>query len=314
MTQKPLLSLVIPSYNDRVIIRPFYEAIVQTLRAQEQYDWEVIYVDDGSVDGSIEELAALVRQSSHVRFLELSRNFGQQKAYLTGLKYARGDVVITLDGDYQYNPACLLVMAGKLLEGYDIVSGIRICRQDPLRMRLASWGGQYFIRKFLKIPVKDFGSVKAFSRFLVQQILKYETYCMTVYGMAFALSHHYAEIEVEHLPRPAGESKWSTLRRVHLLFDIFLGFSDFHLVTLTKIGLGTLFLGFITLCVLLYLYLFHKIFFFHTFTAVTALSLIGVGALITLGSFGLSFLLRIYRMLLWKGDATVIRKIYGERV
>src|SRR3989338_9277513 len=171
--QRPLLSLIIPSYNDRDIIHPFYDAIDAVLKGQTRYDWEIIYIDDGSTDGSVNILKQLASQHSEVSFIELARNFGQQKACFTGLKHVHGDVVILLDGDYQYNPSCLQPLADKVMEGFDIVSGIRISRKDPLQMRLTSWIGQYFIRRILKISVGDFGSVKALSRFLVQQMLKY---------------------------------------------------------------------------------------------------------------------------------------------
>lgn len=311
MENRPKISIILPSYNDREIIRPFYDAICRVLEAQSRYEWEMIYVDDGSTDGSVEELKKLASENSKITFIELSRNFGQQKAYFTGMKRVSGDIVITLDGDYQYNPECLIPLADEVMKGFDIVGGIRTSRRDPWFSRFTSRIGRYLICRALRIKVTDFGSVRAFSRFLVDQIIKYENYCLTVHGISYALTNRYTEIPVQHLPRPSGRSKWSALKRVHLLFDIFLGFGDSQLIGLTKLGIFFSGTGFFTLAILLYLYLRHQIFFFHTFTAVTALSLMGLGFILVLGSFGLSFLLRVYRILLWKGDATIVRKIYG---
>ncbi|MBI2340379.1 MAG: glycosyltransferase family 2 protein [Deltaproteobacteria bacterium] len=306
---KPLVSLVITSYNDREIIRPYFEAISKTLSTQTQYAWEIIYVDDGSTDGSVGILESLASQQANVAFIELTRNFGQQKAFLAGMRHAGGDAVITLDGDFQYPPECLVALAQKVFENNDIVSGIRTKRQDPWFTRLTSAAAQFFIRRIFRIPVRDFGAVKAFGRFLVDQILKYENYSTNVYGLAYSLTNRHAEIPVGHLPRFAGRSKWNFTKRLHLHLDMYLAYSPYENTSLLKIGFFSTALGLLILSLLLYLFLFHGIFFFRSFTAVFALCLTGGGSALMLGSLFLSFLLRIYRQLLWKGDCSVERKI-----
>ena len=212
MNQKRLLSLIVTSYNDREIIEPHFKAIMKILHGQDHYDWEVIFVDDGSSDGSVETLKKLAEKDSRVFLVELSRNFGQQKAFFAGMKQARGDIVITLDGDYQYEPACILDLANKIEEGFDLASGIRTKRHDPIFSRLTSSIGQRLVRRALRYPVKDFGAVKAFSRFLTEQIKVRENYCIMPYGMAYALTSRIAEVPVRYRPR-VGRSKISgTLR------------------------------------------------------------------------------------------------------
>lgn len=302
-----LLSVVITSYNDQPIIEPYFEAIRSTLSRQETFNWEILYVDDGSSDGSLETLNRIAQEDSHVTVIELARNFGQQKAFLAGIKRARGDVIITLDGDFQYPPDCLMELARKTLGGYDIVSGVRVHRKDPLLTRTASVAGQIFIRKIFQVPVQDFGAIKAFSRFIVGQILRYESYCTNVYGLAYALTNRFIEIPVEHLPRPTGHSKWNLTKRLHVYFDLYLAYYPYESTRLLKFGFLTL-LGFLALYLILYFSLSHDIF-FHMLTAVLFLAMMGISMGLILGSLFFSFLLRIYRQLLWKGNCYVERRV-----
>lgn len=308
-----LLSVIITSYNDQTMITPYFEAIRKTLAGQKTFDWEIIYVDDGSGDGSVEILKQLAHEAPQVTFIELTRNFGQQKAFLAGLKIARGDVVITLDGDFQYPSECLLELTKKTGEGFDIVSGVRVNRKDPWSTRFASMIGQYFIRRTFQLPVKDFGAVKAFSRFLVDQIMRHENYCTNIYGLAYSLTNRYTEIPVAHLPRPAGRSKWSLTKRFHLYFDLYLAYAPYESSGLFKIGASLFSLGFLSLVTLLYLYLVHDIFFFQSFTAIASLGMTGIGLGFMVGSVFLSFLLRIYRQQFWKGNGTLVRRIIRQQ-
>jgi len=303
------ISIVITSYNDKEIIVPFYRAIVETLSSQNTYDWELIYVDDGSTDGSVETLLALACEDPKVIFVELSRNYGQQKAFFAGMKQARGEIIVTLDGDFQYDPSCLLKLADKVaLEGNDIVSGIRSPRRDPWSSRFASFIGQFFVRRTLRTPVKDFGAVKGFSRFVVDRILRCEGYCVTPYGTAYALTNRCAEVPVTHLPRPSGRSKWSFVKRIYVYFDLLLSHAPYDATALLKIGIGLSFLGFASLARLFYLYVTQGA--FHTFASILSLALVISGMGVVFAAFSLSFLLRIYRQLLWKDQACVVRDIH----
>lgn len=312
VSKKPLLSIIISSFNDREIIIPYFEAIASTLKGQTQYAWELIYVDDGSMDGSVETLKELAHQHSEVTAFELSRNFGQQKAFFVGMKHAHGDIIITLDGDYQYEPDSLLKLADKIQEGSDFVSGIRNKRRDPFLAKLTSRIGQFFIRRALRYPIKDFGSIKAYSRFLIEQIVKNENYCIMPHGMAFALTNRITEISVPHRARFSGRSKWTFTKRLHMYFDLFLAYSPYEATSLIKIGSYLILLGFLVLSYLLYTSLIYEVSYFHSFKAVTALCLIAGGFSLIFSSLFLSFLLRIYRQLLWNGQCYVQRKIHHQ--
>ncbi len=309
-----MISVVLTSYNDKDIILPFFQDISNALRAQGRYAWELVYVDDGSIDGSVEVLKRLASKHPEISFIELARNFGQQKAFFAGMKLTHGDIVITLDGDYQYEPTCILDLADKIQEGFDLVSGIRKKRHDPIFSKLTSFIGQFFVRRALRYPVQDFGAVKAFSRFLVNQIIAHENHCVMPYGMAYALTSRITELPVDHRPRPTGRSKWNLTKRTHVFFDLYLSNSPYESSSLLKIGSYSTGIGFATLAILLYLFLAKGIFFFHSFTAITALILITGGIALIFVSFFLSFLLRIYRQLVWRGSPYVIRETHSSQV
>ena len=130
MSSKPIISVVIPSYNDCSIIRPYYEAITSYLEQQQDYDYELIYVDDGSSDGSQRTLTEIANSDDKVIYIELMRNYGQQRALFAGLSESNGDFVVTLDGDFQYDPEVITQLANALGNTYELASGIRKGRQD----------------------------------------------------------------------------------------------------------------------------------------------------------------------------------------
>lgn len=227
--KKRLISVVVPNYNDKDIILPYYEAIKDYLSSQAKYDWELIYVDDGSDDGSVEVLKELASLNENITFIELSRNFGQQNALFCGLAESHGDIVITLDGDYQYPSEVIIQLADKINEGYDIVSGVRVIRKDPILDRVTSKIGQFFIKKIICNKLSDFGAAKGFSRFMVEHILKNKMYTTQIYGLAYKLTNKYCEIPVKHSERYSGESKWSFWARVEMYLELFLLFGEINL-------------------------------------------------------------------------------------
>lgn len=216
---KPRVSVVISSYNDRDIIEPYFKAISKVLGQAPQYDWELVYVDDGSTDGSVDVLKTLAVRDCRVCLVVLGTNVGQQKAFFAGLQKASGNVLITLDGDYQYEPECLVRLTDKILQGFDLVSGIRVRRKDSPLTNLASWVGQFFVRRALPYPVKDFGAVKAYSRALIDRMVQ-ETDGSMPHGAAFGLADRIAEIPVGHRPRPSGRSKWTFGMRLRMYRDL----------------------------------------------------------------------------------------------
>lgn len=311
-TSKPLISVVIPSYNDESIIIPFYKAIVSTLESQNEYDFELIYVDDGSSDGSQETLAKLAEQEPRVTFVELFRNFGQQRALFAGLSIARGDYIVTIDGDYQYPPEVILQLISAMGNQYEMASGIRVNRKDKFLDVLLSKIGNNIIRKILHVKIQDFGSVKAFSRLLVDRILTMKHYFSDVYPAALSLHPSLIEVNVLHKPRPVGHSHWNFWMRLKIYLDLYVSYEDDQFQFLFRFGLlmsigGFLFWVFMTLYKFL---LSHE----ATFTEISVLCFIisMFGLNFTAWSLALSFMSRVYKQNI-HSDPYIIKCIHQNQ-
>src|SRR5262245_29622094 len=151
------LSIVIPIKDERDNLRPLHEQI-STALATLPKSYEIIFVDDGSLDGSFEVLEELARRDGHVKVVCLRRNFGQSAALQAGIDFSTGAVLVTMDGDLQNDPADIPVLLAKLDEGYDAVLGLRANRQDDLFVRkIPSLMGNWLIRKVTGVRIKDMG-------------------------------------------------------------------------------------------------------------------------------------------------------------
>jgi glycosyltransferase involved in cell wall biosynthesis len=151
-----LLSVVVPVKDERQNVRPLYERVRDALTRIEA--WELLFVDDGSTDGTFNELDAIASADARVKVVRLRRNFGQSAATQAGLDIATGDVIVTMDGDLQNDPNDIPTMLAKLDEGYDAVLGQRLNRQDKFLLRkVPSLTANWLIRKVLGVPFKDFG-------------------------------------------------------------------------------------------------------------------------------------------------------------
>lgn len=150
------LSVISPIYNEYENIPLLYEAVVKALAGIEE--WELILVDDGSVDRSFETLADLADQDpEHVRVIQLRRNFGQTAAIAAGVDFAKGELIALIDADMQNDPADIPMMIEKLNEGYDVVSGWRRSRKDNASRRLPSKIANWLIGKVTGVPLHDYG-------------------------------------------------------------------------------------------------------------------------------------------------------------
>src|SRR5919109_4290259 len=131
------VSIVIPVFNEADNVMPLYHALRVAMRELSQ-TWEVIFIDDGSTDSTYRTLEQLHAQDGSLQVIRLRRNFGQTAALAAGLDHARGEIIVTMDGDLQNDPADIPLLISKVEEGYDLASGWRVNRQDPLSRRLPS--------------------------------------------------------------------------------------------------------------------------------------------------------------------------------
>jgi undecaprenyl-phosphate 4-deoxy-4-formamido-L-arabinose transferase len=231
------VSVVIPVYNEEGNLPALFPRLLPVLETLGR-PFEVILVDDGSRDGSLEILTRFARRHpEHVRVVELSRNFGQHPAILAGFTYATGDAVVTLDADLQNPPEEIPTLLALIDEGYDTVGGIRMHRQDTLFRRAASWLVTRVTAAITGIRLSDYGCMlRAYSREVVDLINKCEENATFIPALAQTFSRRSAEVPVAHAARNAGASKYSLYRLFRLNFDLMTGFSVVPLQLFTLFG------------------------------------------------------------------------------
>ncbi len=216
------LSVVVPIYNEAETLPSLIEAITSAVQ-QNQLNYEIICVDDGSVDGSTQILTEIALKRNNIKGVILRRNYGQTPAMAAGFKYAQGKVIITLDGDLQNDPADIPLMLAKLEEGYDLVSGWRKNRQDAALTRLLpSKIANWLIGKVTGVKLHDYGcSLKAYRSELVADMNLYGELHRFLPALAYIEGAKIAEIPVRHHPRRFGKSKYGLGRTIRVVMDLF---------------------------------------------------------------------------------------------
>jgi glycosyltransferase involved in cell wall biosynthesis len=217
----PEVSVVVPIYNEVESLSHLIDAIA-TILEQSQFSYEIICVDDGSVDGSTEKLRQLAKERSDLRAVILRRNYGQTPAMAAGFQYAKGRVIVTLDGDLQNDPADIPQLIAKLDEGYDLVSGWRKQRQDDavtrlLPSKIANW----LIGKVTEVKLHDYGcSLKAYRAELVADMNLYGELHRFLPALAYIEGAKITELPVRHHARRYGKSKYGLGRTFRVLMDL----------------------------------------------------------------------------------------------
>jgi glycosyltransferase involved in cell wall biosynthesis len=217
----PDISVFLPVFNEEPNLRPLHEKLDHAL-AELGCSAEILYVDDGSTDGSLEVLRELAARDSRVRVIALRRNYGQTPAMAAGIHAARGRVLIPMDADMQNDPADIARLLDKLDEGYDVVSGWRKKRKDPLFTRkIPSMMANWLISKIGGVPLHDYGcSLKAYRRESLEDVQLYGEMHRFIPIYASWSGARVAEIPVEHHPRTMGKSKYGLSRTIKVVFDL----------------------------------------------------------------------------------------------
>jgi glycosyltransferase involved in cell wall biosynthesis len=217
----PELSIVVPLYNEEDSLRPLHAAITHAV-APLGISFEIIFVDDGSKDATVSVADEIARSDPRVCLVKFRRNYGQTPAMAAGIAQASGDVIVTMAGDLQNDPADIGALLRKIDEGYDIVVGWRFDRQDKLVSRkIPSRIANKLIAKVTGVPIKDNGcSLKAYRASLIKKIPLYSEMHRFIPAMASIAGPKIAEIKVQHHARQFGQSKYGLSRIYKVLLDL----------------------------------------------------------------------------------------------
>jgi glycosyltransferase involved in cell wall biosynthesis len=220
-TVKETISVLIPVYNEEGNLLPLSERLISALKKTGR-PYEVIFVDDGSSDGSLEILLDIIKKNPNIKVISFSRNFGQTAALSAGIDFSKGDILIPMDGDLQNDPEDILLLLQKIEEGYDVVSGWRKNRKDPFfSRRLPSAIANKIISWIGGVHLHDHGcTLKAYRRDILKNIRLYGEMHRFIPIYAQWIGARVSEIPVRHFQRESGTSKYGMSRVFKVILDL----------------------------------------------------------------------------------------------
>ena len=245
----PMVSLVVPVFNEQEVIGTFYERASQALRALDGMTYELIFIDDGSRDTSYRQLAAFAARDPHVRVLKFSRNFGHQIAISAGIDHAAGECVAVIDADLQDPPEVVAAMVEQWQQGFDVVYGVRSDRAGETRLKL--WTASMFYRLLgrltnIHIPA-NVGDFRLMSRRVVDQVKNLREKDRFVRGLVSWVGFRQTGVVYRRDARYAGETKYPFRKMLKFSFDGITSFSTVPLKLATWMGSATAILAFLYL-------------------------------------------------------------------
>jgi glycosyltransferase involved in cell wall biosynthesis len=214
-------SIVVPLYNEQDNVLPLYTRIVEAM-VDIGGAYEIVFVDDGSRDGTFKILSEIAGADSRITLVRLRKNFGQTAGLKAGFDFARGEFIISMDGDLQHDPAEIPAFISKIQEGYDIVSGWRYQRRDAwLTRRLPSQMANWIMAKLCGLDLHDFGTTfKAYRREVVKDLQLYGELHRFIPALASWSGASIAEIPIKNLSRGSGKSNYGLSRTLTVILDL----------------------------------------------------------------------------------------------
>jgi len=215
------LSVVVPIFNEEENITPLCRELKNVLEALGT-KYEVIFVDDGSTDTSNEALQRLAKDDKEIKVIQFRKNFGQTAAIAAGVEHAQGEIIVTLDGDGQNDPRDIPRLLERLEQGYDVVSGWRRSRKDPLlNKRFPSALANTLISWLTRVKLHDYGcTLKAYRKDILKDIRLYGEMHRFIPAYASWVGARITEMEVAHHPRRHGKSKYGLSRTTSIILDL----------------------------------------------------------------------------------------------
>jgi undecaprenyl-phosphate 4-deoxy-4-formamido-L-arabinose transferase len=233
-----LVSIVIPVYNESANLHALWARLNPVVSGLGR-ECEVIFVDDGSRDDSLDILRGFAAGDARIRVVELARNFGQHSALLAGFRNCRGEIVVTLDADLQNPPEEIPRLIDAIDAGNDVVGGWREERQDRTYRRMASRLHNRLTSAIVGVPMHDYGCMlRAYRSHIIETVVECDEKAAFVPALANTFAKRVAEIPVGHAERAGGESKYNLFSLAHLSLNLITGFSLMPMRALSLTGMG----------------------------------------------------------------------------
>lgn len=282
------ISFVIPIYNEEENIGELYRRLKQTATGDfKDFEYEIIFVDDGSPDRSVELLENLHNQDRNVKVVQFSRNFGHHIAITAGLDMALGDFVVMMDGDLQDQPEEISKLYNKLQEGYDVVYAERINKKSGLINRALSRLFNAVIRKLIDEPIVINSTIfRIMTRQALESMKLLRERNRYIVGVIGWVGFKHAMQKVEHGKRYAGKSKYDLSKRLSLALSAIFSFSNYPLRLIIKIGLFFVLVAFLVGALILYKKIFYGVPVLGWSSLILAILIMGGIQIIILGVIG----------------------------
>lgn len=247
------LTILVPAYNEEEVLEQLYNRLTNVITSIENYEFEILFVNDGSKDNTINIIKNYRERDKRISYVSLSRNFGKETAMIAGLDYAKGDAVIIIDADLQDPPELIPEMIKYWEDGYDDIYAKRKDREGETWFK--KWSSKTFYRilqGMTKIPIqKDTGDFRLLDRRCVEALKKLRETQRYTKGMFSWIGYNKKEILFDRDPRAAGETKWNYFKLMDLAIEGITSFTTFPLRVSSFLGMGISFLAFIYMIVII---------------------------------------------------------------
>lgn len=292
---KRLISYVFPIYNEEGNIELLYRTVDGLLKKNKTYNYEIIFINDGSKDKSLSMLVALQKKDRRVHIIDFSRNFGHQIAVTAGLDYSKGDAVIIMDSDLQDPPTVSFELIEKWEEGYDVVYAQRRSRKDTFFKRITANVFYRTLQKLADIDIpRNTGDFRLVDRKVVNEMKKFHEHNRFLRGMISFIGFKQTAVEFDRDERHAGETGYPLKKMIKFAADGIFSFSTVPLKLISSVGYWVAFLSFIGIIYAVFMKIFFPEITIEGWTfMVIAILFIGGVQMIMLGVLG-SYIGRIY--------------------